>query len=78
MATAAREDDKQAGESTTKGLAYLDALEHETHGLTATDMGWRGERARQTQGNEAEIYYNNTELSCAAAVTPATSTSTSR
>lgn len=72
MATAAREDNKQPERSTTKELSYLDALEHEADGLSGC-RAVGGGLTRKTQGNEAEIYYNNTQLSCAAAVTPATS-----
>lgn len=64
MATAAREEDKQPEQGTTKGLSYLDALEHEADGLSqkvAKGRGGRGCLTRKTQGNEAEIYYNNTK-----------------
>lgn len=44
MATAAREDDKPPEQGTTKGLSYLDALEHEADGLSACRRRWpRGE-----------------------------------
>lgn len=64
MATAAREEDKQPEQGTTKGLSYLDALEHEADGLSGCRRRWprgAGALTRKTQGNEAEIYYNNTK-----------------
>lgn len=61
MATAAREDDKQAEQGTTKGLSYLDALEHEADGLSGCRRRWPRGGGGKTQGNEAEIYYNNTK-----------------